>query len=1113
MQNQRKLTHLDKASRTEMENETGMRVLRKSARQSGRGMRGRGAVMGRTAITRSKSPRPKLEKLTSHIAPGRKKVQTTKEENQEGNSSLQRKAEEAKEEKEGKDNDEKELNEDAISKGTVEWDDAELLKQTITRLRKGLESIDLLEEKEENVRLIKGYKKRYNELMTVEIEESDEESKEDCQADEQNEDTKMEEDVDNEEEEDSDTADMTEPNINGVKIDLKDLDQLNQALKEHQVRAEMENINEKEKSHLDSIIGYFNHRIQQLLQAKEEEIKKREETEGPSFVDYDSLNVASNRALNGGKGWDDLDLVNATILGIQLEKIKESDPVQREHMDMITDMYMIRKEKLIKELVEKDEERIRNGEITINEETNDVIFKNNHEITQETNEDTIMKQAMQNDDKTIDSEAANSMAESVNGINIFGGSSVATSKKSRKTIMTEDTNKNRKKKKTGETNHNSPMQVDSEVKKTYSNALVSKGKGNGQLRKEDGISEIRVRFQFRLKSITGKKFGEQIRPLLHDIMMCTKMIDPNTQLGPWKNTSEVAPVSGPEIPLLAESTMNDYVMAPGNPDQLTTNKTYYHYGIKIITTIPVIAFTEQWNNNKYHHKENYPCLTHVAMRPSELQASHSAYAIGYFQGSTERGEYTTIKSKLSEITQYDTEASWQIINQREVSNRTWANATAKAIEVQTNPNHKTHKRTKFKYAPSALVVHVARKEEVKESRMRLYEAYGKTCQGGQWPTMPDGSKMRFIPILRGEIEQKTTEKLYKHMETHTKLKASEEAKEIGICDIHEEKEYLNGMTLEQVIHSTTADTEMNIPVHIFKHITRKWVRDASITRYEIAYHSKLKKKAMEFLNDIENKLAEKYGDEVRNHFPWSQHRKKSSNTVTYPSIPKTIHYEDEETDRQIQNMLMKDEEDDENYANIQLEGIDFVKKTQAAREETAPQAMLIHTGDSYDSMSGISTNSKSTSGSVQWGKGVEGKERTAENVQIENKKKIINSCAKYALQEYEIMKWLKKNFPDPNDSKHKCTMNELQDQMEYSLWKDMLLTIKSERKTEYKNNQSKGEFDDPNLDRAISQVPSSELTGLNRSTDKGTSHPTNEELSHLDNHNDKQRSGSESQGQ
>ena len=539
-------------------------------------------------------------------------------------------------------------------------------------------------------------------------------------------------------------------------------------------------------------------------------------------------------------------MVNATILGIQLEKIKESDPVQREHMDMITDMYMIRKEKLIKELVEKDEERIRNGEITINEETNDVIFKNNHEITQETNEDTIMKQAMQNDDKTIDSEASNSMAESVNGINIFGGSSVATSKKSRKTIMTEDTNKNRKKKKTGETNHNSPMQVDSEVKKTYSNALVTKGKGNGHLRKKDGISEIRVRFQFRLKSITGKKFGEQIRPLLHDMMMCTKMIDPNTQLGPWKKTSEVAPVSGPEIPMLAESTMNDYVMAPGNPDQLTTNKTYYHYGIKIITTIPVIAFTEQWNNNKYYHKEKYPCLTHVAMRPSELQASHSAYAIGYFQGSTERGEYTTIKSKLSEITQYDTEASWQIINQREVSNRTWANATAKAIEVQTNPNHKTHKRTKFKYAPSALVVHVARKEEVKESRMRLYEAYGKTRQGGQWPTMPDGSKMRFIPILRGEIEQKTTEKLYKHMENHTKLKASEEAKEIGICDIHEEKEYLNGMTLEQVIHSTAADTEMIIPVHIFKHITRKWVRDASITRYEIAYHSKLKKKHWNF---------------------------------------------------------------------------------------------------------------------------------------------------------------------------------------------------------------------------------------------------------------------------
>ena len=44
----------------------------------------------------------------------------------------------------------------------------------------------------------------------------------------------------------SDTEDMIEPNINGVKIDWNVMEFLNQALQEHQVKASMSNIEEKE---------------------------------------------------------------------------------------------------------------------------------------------------------------------------------------------------------------------------------------------------------------------------------------------------------------------------------------------------------------------------------------------------------------------------------------------------------------------------------------------------------------------------------------------------------------------------------------------------------------------------------------------------------------------------------------------------------------------------------------------------------------------------------------------------------------------------------------------------------------------------------------------------
>ena len=71
-----------------------------------------------------------------------------------------------------------ESEQERIKEGTVEWDDAELLRQTINSMRKGLADIDILEAKEENVRLIRGNEKRYKDLTIVEIDESENEDEE-----------------------------------------------------------------------------------------------------------------------------------------------------------------------------------------------------------------------------------------------------------------------------------------------------------------------------------------------------------------------------------------------------------------------------------------------------------------------------------------------------------------------------------------------------------------------------------------------------------------------------------------------------------------------------------------------------------------------------------------------------------------------------------------------------------------------------------------------------------------------------------------------------------------------------------------------------------------------
>ena len=154
-------------------------------------------------------------------------------------------------------------------------------------------------------------------------------------------------------------------------------------------------------------------------------------------------------------------------------------------------------------------------------------------------------------------------------------------------------------------------------------------------------------------------------------MMCTKLIDADTYLLPWKETSSSAPLHGKEIMLLANESMTDYVAAPRNPECLTRDKFYYCYGLRLKTSVPVQEFTEQWNNNKYNCTERYPILKWVSMKPAEMQRSSTAYAVGYFIGSTERGDYKTLNEALAEMTEVKLEVSFQTVNQNKVSATIW----------------------------------------------------------------------------------------------------------------------------------------------------------------------------------------------------------------------------------------------------------------------------------------------------------------------------------------------------------------------------------------------------------------------------------------------------------
>ena len=78
---------------------------------------------------------------------------------------------------------------------------------------------------------------------------------------------------------------------------------------------------------------------------------------------------------------------------------------------------------------------------------------------------------------------------------------------------------------------------------------------------------------------------------------------------------------------------------------------------------------------------------------------------------------------------------------REASERYWREAKREASDLVYNFD----RQKLFRHAPFAQQVYVADRNSAVYAAGYLHEKYGKHTSDGQYPRMPDGTRMRFIP--------------------------------------------------------------------------------------------------------------------------------------------------------------------------------------------------------------------------------------------------------------------------------------------------------------------------------------------------------------------------------
>ena len=359
------------------------------------------------------------------------------------------------------------------------------------------------------------------------------------------------------------------------------------------------------------------------------------------------------------------------------------------------------------------------------------------------------------------------------------------------------------------------------MKRTYASAAdIQKETNKVSNPNKDNYNEtdkkyIQLRFTFTKQKFNGSK-DKYFKQTVYEVLQCAKEIDVAAGLMTWEVGKGTA-LNGNEVRLLSLGKVFDYLDLPKIVGDYYHGVTYYGNGIRISTTMRISKFVNRWNYKRYSRGHNNPFKNWKAIKPAETQFFTFVTAIGYFAGSTEKGDYTTLQKEIKDEFNGEVEISYQTIYQPGISQRIWNEAKAIASAAAADPTSHEHKRLKFGMSPSALVVYVRDQEKAKKIRKQFMVKYGE-IKNGVWPRMHNGSAMRFVPLVQEYVkEQETRDEMYASLRHQVMSKAGEVMLDLKYCNIYQKTNYFEGSSLKQIIHEYKTANDKDIP--LYKHIT------------------------------------------------------------------------------------------------------------------------------------------------------------------------------------------------------------------------------------------------------------------------------------------------------
>ena len=161
------------------------------------------------------------------------------------------------------------------------------------------------------------------------------------------------------------------------------------------------------------------------------------------------------------------------------------------------------------------------------------------------------------------------------------------------------------------------------------------------------IHQTRFAFKSSQMDDSTEETKKEINRICKRFLEIAMTIDKECMLLPWedKENSLLRPLKKLDIDKLGLNLISKYICFPKKKTDFLAQDTIYGSGIRIQTKISVDNFVEAWNMRKNDPTEKDK--EWISIKRAETQKYSNSYLIGFFQGSSEKGIYSTLNNKLN----------------------------------------------------------------------------------------------------------------------------------------------------------------------------------------------------------------------------------------------------------------------------------------------------------------------------------------------------------------------------------------------------------------------------------------------------------------------------------